>query len=288
MNSTITAFHGFVDRKPSRVLLAFIFWTLIAALFTTKSNLYYSFQGIPTSWLHLSIHHVAPAWAWLVFMPVVYALYNKLLRPNRSPGFIIAGLLLALPLISLSHRFLSLSADIAFRKYVWNIGGTIWQNLLKTDSIFISGVFDSALVCALILAFFYAQGLLLARGNDMKGEEELKTLTVKSDGAFLRLDLAILISVSAAGNYLKIQTQDSKPLLIRETMKSFYERLPKRDFIRINRSCIINRGFVKGLRPRYNGDYTITLIDKREVHTSRAFGKEWKRILMKRENPFLI
>lgn len=62
-------------------------------------------------------------------------------------------------------------------------------------------------------------------------------------------------------------------------MKDFYKELPEGGFLRINRSFALNVNFVKSLQPRYNGDYTITLSDGSVAYTSRAYGRQWKRLL---------
>lgn len=271
--------------RSGRFLAAFLFWTLMAALFTTKSNLYYTFKGIPTSWLHLSIHYVAPAWVWLAFMPLVYFMYRSISAASHSTVLKAVWVLLVLLVMSVTHQFLSLSADIAFRKFMGYIAGSIWQNLVQTDSFFVAGVFDSALVLALMLTFFQVRKViqpdLLKRPTESISpvQEPSKSVMIKSNGRYVLLNLANLISVSAAGNYVKVKLEDENPILIRQTMKDFYKQLPADEFLRINRSFILNVNFVKSLHPRYNGDYTITLTDGSVAHTSRAYGKQWKRLL---------
>ncbi|MCE7994210.1 MAG: LytTR family transcriptional regulator [Roseivirga sp.] len=273
------------ENRPSRFLGAFLFWTLMAALFTTKSNLYYTFKGVPTSWLHLSIHHITPAWVWLAFMPLVLTLYRRISAANHTAIIKVVWLLSGLVVLSVAHRFLALSADIAFRKLMGYIDGSIWQNLVKTDSIFIAGVFDSALVLTLMLTFFHARkvigsGLLKRRSEGISLEQESPgSIMVKNNGCYEFLNLANLISVAAAGNYVKVTLTEEKPILIRQTLKDFYTQLPEGEFLRINRSFILNVNFVKSLQPRYNGDYTITLTDGSVAHTSRAYGKQWKQLL---------
>lgn len=48
-----------------------------------------------------------------------------------------------------------------------------------------------------------------------------------------------ILLVEGLADYLKIHLKDSKPVVTRMTMKTFYDKLPKADLIRIHRSFII-------------------------------------------------
>lgn len=91
------------------------------------------------------------------------------------------------------------------------IDGSIYQNLLQTDSILIAGIFDSALVLTLMLIFFHARKMLYSGPSRRSveaistGQESPGSIMIKNNGRYVFLNLSNLISVSAAGNYVKVK-----------------------------------------------------------------------------------
>ncbi len=262
---------------------SFFFWTLIAAIFTTKTNLYYTLNGVSTSWLHLSIHHLAFAWTWVIFTPLMYQFYKKVLQPRGN--IVKTGLILAVvtPFAGIVHSVGSLALDAGFRKYMGYIDGSIWVNLKKMDSIVVSGVFDSALVFLLIIGFFFGMEALRSRRDNRKQEAAQAKcedrIMVKNNGQYVFVEPSRLMAITAEGNYVKLHMTGEKPLMVRETMTTFMARLNELNFVRVNRSFIANLGFVKSLHHKFNGEYTLVLNDGMETTTSKRYGDSWKTLL---------
>lgn len=273
-----------VRNKFNLAVLTFLFWTALAAIFTTKTNLYYTFKGVSTSWIHLSIHHVAAAWTWLVITPVLGWFYKRFLATKKSLWQALALLTTALLVISTAHRFLTLLSDITFRKAMGYVEGSVWQMLWDIDSYFVAGLFDSAIAYLLIMFFFHVRQMKwFTREKPGAGAKPIthpeSRLRIKHNGSYQWLARQEIIVLEAAGNYVRFVVKNQKPLLIRATLKSFEVQLPEDEFIRVNRSAILNTAHVKLMQPRYNGEYTIVLEGGKEIHTSRKYGQQWRSLL---------
>lgn len=83
--------------------------------------------------------------------------------------------------------------------------------------------------------------------------------------------------IEAAGNYMRVHTADGS-LLVRATMKSLASKLGDR-FLRIHRSHLVNRRFVKELRPVRDGAYDVLLEDGTRVRMSRSYSDALDEIL---------
>src|SRR6478672_1357572 len=80
-------------------------------------------------------------------------------------------------------------------------------------------------------------------------------LAIRNVGRILFIDIAELQWIEAADNYLKLHTTENVHLL-RDTMQCFEQRLPAGQFVRINRSAMVNLRRVKALEPLSHGEYT--------------------------------
>jgi two-component system LytT family response regulator len=114
-------------------------------------------------------------------------------------------------------------------------------------------------------------GRIVEMLQEMRSRPEyLDRFLVKSRGRVHFIDAADIDWIEAAGNYVKLHTQDEDHL-IRETMAALEERLDPRQFLRIHRSSIVNIDRVNELHPMFNGEYTVVLKDGTELTLSRTY-----------------
>ena len=59
--------------------------------------------------------------------------------------------------------------------------------------------------------------------------------------------------------------------LIRSTLEAFALRLDPAEFVRINRSAVVNLDRVRELRPRTHGEFSLLLKEGREFLCSRRY-----------------
>ena len=81
--------------------------------------------------------------------------------------------------------------------------------------------------------------------------------------------------IEVRGNYVRLHLGEESHL-VRNTMSELQASLPGSQFVRINRSQIVNGEKVKGLRKLPNGRYRILLNDGMELDASRRYTKAVK------------
>lgn len=271
------------------LLGSFILFTLIAFYYGIKSSIYYSFEGVPVYWFHLSYHYLASGWTWALMMPLVLALTKTLYGKNL---FIPIVIILALP-IGVTHRSVALFSDTTFR---WIMGYTTRDPIvamIDMKQVWVTGIFDSVIVYFVIIIMItiyngeyvksfkwesevmrikaLIKSLSLVTPDSFDAErQETERLVVKKNGRWIFIKIQDINWFKSEGNYQKIFYEDSW-VMIRETMKDMQQKLDPNQFYRINRSTIVNINFIKEFEPWFNGEYTVTLLDGSKINTSKTY-----------------
>jgi two-component system, LytTR family, response regulator len=94
-------------------------------------------------------------------------------------------------------------------------------------------------------------------------------LAVRDGGRTVRVDLASIRWIDAAGDYMCIHT-DGETLILRATMRELEKQLDPQRFPRVHRSTIVNARRVVELRPHTNGEGFIRLDCGQELKVSRG------------------
>jgi two-component system, LytTR family, response regulator len=105
------------------------------------------------------------------------------------------------------------------------------------------------------------------RGGAGKPQDRL---AVKSSGRVVLLRHEEIDWVEASDNYVNLHVGKESHLL-RETMNSLEQRLPSDQFLRINRSTIVNLDRVRELQPMFHGEYSVILRDGTRLSLSRGY-----------------
>jgi two-component system LytT family response regulator len=99
-------------------------------------------------------------------------------------------------------------------------------------------------------------------------------LAVRDGGRTVRIDLASIRWIDAAGDYMCIHTDGETPLgntlVLRATMRDLEKQLDPQRFPRIHRSTIVNARRVVELRPHTNGEGFLRLDCGQELKLSRS------------------
>ncbi|MBF7074667.1 response regulator transcription factor [Glaciecola sp. MH2013] len=95
-------------------------------------------------------------------------------------------------------------------------------------------------------------------------------VSFKSGTEWIKLQLASIYWIEAAGDYMCVHTQDGTHI-IRKTMKELQEQLCNDIFKRVSRSAIINTELMKKLTPNSNGEYIAQLRSGDNVKVSRKY-----------------
>jgi two-component system LytT family response regulator len=104
----------------------------------------------------------------------------------------------------------------------------------------------------------------------------LTRMAVRSAGKTRFVDLADVLWIQAAENYVQLHTASSRHL-VHATIQSMLERLDPERFVRIHRSAIVNVRHVMQIETGAQGDYLLTLDNGFSIQSSRTYNDIIKR-----------
>ena len=105
-------------------------------------------------------------------------------------------------------------------------------------------------------------------------------MMLKADGRILILRQDEIDWLEADGNYVRLHVRNGSHL-IRAQMSQLEEELSPNDFMRINRSTIVNFDFIEEMKPWFRGTYRTILRDGTEVILSRSYRERLFALLPK-------
>jgi len=111
---------------------------------------------------------------------------------------------------------------------------------------------------------------LLEHGRKALGERRPEVLPIRQGRETVRVPVASIQWVDAAGDYMCIHAGGETHIL-RGTMKELEELLDPKLFQRVHRSTIVNLRLVRSLRAHMNGEYFLTLEGGHELKLSRTY-----------------
>lgn len=109
-------------------------------------------------------------------------------------------------------------------------------------------------------------------GNTSAAYED--SIFLKEDGKFVKVEVSKILFIEARGDYMKVNIEGGKKLLILSTMKSMENKLPNKHFIRVHRSFIVNINKISDLTENN------ILIEKNII----PVGNSYRETLMKNLN----
>jgi two-component system, LytTR family, response regulator len=95
-------------------------------------------------------------------------------------------------------------------------------------------------------------------------------LVIKTAGRIFFLGVEEIDWIEAADNYVRLHSRGDAHLL-RETMNSLESRLDPSQFLRVQRSAIINVRRIKEFHPLFRGEYEIVLRDGTRLTSGRGY-----------------
>jgi two-component system LytT family response regulator len=104
------------------------------------------------------------------------------------------------------------------------------------------------------------------------------TVTIKDGSKIFIIGSVDILFIESHGNYASVVTKERK-YLYKETLSALEELLSAVGFIRIHKSYIVNRAYIKELHSHYNGDYTVLLKTGHELKLSRNYRDQLLHLL---------
>jgi two-component system LytT family response regulator len=105
---------------------------------------------------------------------------------------------------------------------------------------------------------------------DGSRREFLRRISVRSTGKIEIVLVSEIEWIEAAGNYVRLHTPMSRPLL-RETMRNLVEQLDPARFVRIHRGALVNLDTIVKMEPLVSGDCVVRLRSGIRLRMSRSF-----------------
>jgi hypothetical protein len=96
------------------------------------------------------------------------------------------------------------------------------------------------------------------------------TFDIRDGSKLIRVQLAEVLAVSSAGNYVEFVMHDGRRPMMRSPLAALEDDLGSRGFVRTHRSWLVNAARMTALTPEGSGDYTVEL-GKVEAPLSRRF-----------------
>ncbi|MNZ74557.1 Transcriptional regulatory protein YpdB [compost metagenome] len=104
-------------------------------------------------------------------------------------------------------------------------------------------------------------------------DEKSKYLLLKADHGIVKVFLSEISYIEGLDNYLKINQQNNKSVVVRMTMKALMEKLNPKEFLRVHKSYIVPIAKVGTIQHK-----TIILIDGHEIPIGKNYEEAVKSI----------
>lgn len=119
-------------------------------------------------------------------------------------------------------------------------------------------------------AGFNDQLMNLVKSFQQVDEPYLSTIKIKEKGREQRVNVDDLIYLETARNYVILQTTE-RQFLYRATMNEMEEQLNPDEFLRIHRSYLINRRFVKGHRYAGGNEFAFEMKNGKVLQSAKSY-----------------
>lgn len=107
--------------------------------------------------------------------------------------------------------------------------------------------------------------------QNLKSTEAPSEIMVSHNDYMVKLNVSDILYIEAEVNYVYIYVNDGRKMLVARTLKSFEEILDKNIFLRIHKSYIVNKSFIK--KAIKKEQYFIILNNEQELPLARRRAK---------------
>ncbi|SFR54989.1 DNA-binding response regulator, LytR/AlgR family [Robiginitalea myxolifaciens] len=261
---------GSASFKPKKSAFRFGLYVLIIGFFVLQDYISSQIRGtgfyISESLLY---NHI-----WLFVVPLTLLelrLLSYFAYTNPIKRFLF--LLLLSSLLVLLHITLFTSFFVSVSYLLW------------TPSHRFVSIFDSALsseFSILALYYFFLPRLYKFYTKPIQESEiragYARTIRVRSGLKTIVLNPNTIETISTDKPYTFITTPADN-FLDNRSLKAFQTILDPAEFVRVNRTTIVNKNCLLELKSRKNGDYDAVLRNKKTIRLSRHYRRNWKTLL---------
>ncbi|MCB0277978.1 MAG: response regulator transcription factor [Calditrichaeota bacterium] len=112
-----------------------------------------------------------------------------------------------------------------------------------------------------------------------ESQQHLESIRLKQDAIWITLQVQDVIYFEAYGNYLRVHLENENHLH-RQTMNELESQLDPKRFVRIHRSLMVNRAFIKQIKYVKNNEYHVLLINGQELKSGRHYRDQVEKLLV--------
>jgi DNA-binding LytR/AlgR family response regulator len=124
-----------------------------------------------------------------------------------------------------------------------------------------------------------AKAVLSNEQSPEKPSSEPSFIFFKANKKIHKYYLSDILYIEGSGNYIKVHTQNDKPLIVLDKLTELLEKLPQKQFIRVHKSYIVNISYVQNI------EGNVLKIKDTVIPISATFRQNLDRII--KENAFL-
>ena len=124
--------------------------------------------------------------------------------------------------------------------------------------------------------------ILLPQNIDFNNGKAEEKLTIQPTFIFFMANKKIfkyylvdILFIEGSGNYIKVHTQNDKPLMVLDKLTDLLEKLPPRQFLRVHKSFIINISHIIKI------EGNVLFIRDREIPISNTFRKDLDEVIQR-------
>ncbi len=260
MQLTSRYFDSFFDRIPTALGYRYLFpLGIITFLLLTNRFVYRALRDL--EWALESIVStgiIFSSGVWLLLLPLIHlgSRYGKI--GSISPLRFLLYHMIAAIIIGIVQSCLFVYLHLL-----------IWPKILSTDLLNATNLLED-----LKLNFFIYWALIggYYLMNTSRSEKRA-FLTIKSNSKQINIPTDHIVMIKALGNYLQIMESSIKGInnhVIRGSMQQIDRQLGSAAFLRVHRSYIVNRDFIKNYQKGLHGEFRLDLNTGETVPTSRT------------------
>lgn len=242
--------------------------TLAATLFSLHQQLEVNLYRI----FDLSFYYFTPAVLWTLLTPLICRLTDSFpLAPNAWQKNLLRHFLYALVLAPFT-RFGALLLDFSIKYMLGMIDPSPFVIVMDVYLVGIASIPKD------IFNYFLVIGIYSLSKQERKDSDvALAQLSIRQGRQYLKLALAEIYWIQAAGNYVLIFTAD-RSYRIRRTIKQLEVQLAPAGFQRVHRSFLVNAQQVESMSHWRSGEYLIQMKNKKRLTSSRTYLSNIKKI----------
>lgn len=250
-----------------------LFWLLVYTLVIGQDYIYSELRHTGFYWSEVLLFNIY----WLLFIPFLLSIKNNnfIFQIRNKPRFAkVLNLGFLVMVLSLLHVlvFTSLITLIS------NISFSSPHLFLNTLVSSISNDLHFTVLVYFIMLYL----ILFSNRKSMIDKKEKKSsiekFIFKKDNEQASIKVSSIYYFYSNKPYVSLHTKD-KRILLNQSLKSIAETLDEAVFLRVHRSTIVNKHFIKKIISRKNGDYDIVLDNDKVLRLSRHYRKNWEMLI---------